>query len=84
MKTAAALLAAASVLTLALLARQVSSDIFGDTPGNRVLEESLLIMGWVANWRPIEIFLYEWWPLVRTRRLYTRLAQAPVVLQALD
>ena len=33
----------------------------------QVVEESLLIFGWVANWRPIEIFLYEWWPVVRRR-----------------
>jgi hypothetical protein len=26
-----------------------------------VIEESLLIFGWVANWRPIEIFLSDWW-----------------------
>ena len=28
-------------------------------PIGRVIEESLLIFGWVANWRPIEIFLYD-------------------------
>jgi len=40
----------------------------------------LLIFGWVANWRPIEIFLYEWWPIVRRRNLYRRLAAAEVDL----
>jgi hypothetical protein len=34
-------------------------------PVGRVIEESLLIFCWVANWRPIEIFLYEWWPIIR-------------------
>ena len=34
----------------------------------RVIEESLLVFGWAANWRPIEIFLYDWWPLVRRRK----------------
>jgi hypothetical protein len=46
-----------------------------------VIAESLLIFGWVANWRPIEIFLYEWWPLVRRRDLYRRLAAAQVKLK---
>jgi hypothetical protein len=46
----------------------------------QVVEESLLIFGWVANWRPIEIFLYEWWPIVRRRNLYRRLAAAEVDL----
>lgn len=44
-------------------------------------QESLLILGWVANWRPIEIFLYDWWPLVRRRALLRRLAAAPVELR---
>ena len=46
-----------------------------------VIAESLLIFGWVANWRPIEIFLYDWWPLVRRRNLYRRLATAQVELK---
>jgi hypothetical protein len=46
-----------------------------------VIAESLLIFGWVANWRPIEIFLYDWWPLVRRRNLYRRLAAAQVELK---
>jgi len=50
-------------------------------PIGRVIEESLLIFGWVANWRPIEIFLYEWWPIVRRRNLYQRLAAAQVDLK---
>ncbi len=44
--------------------------------------ESALILGWVANWRPIEIFLYDWWPLKRRRTLFQRLASADVRLQA--
>lgn len=43
-----------------------------------VLRESLLIGGWVALWRPLEIFLYDWWPLRADGRLYRRLAAAPV------
>jgi hypothetical protein len=50
-------------------------------PVAQVVEESLLIFGWVANWRPIEIFLYEWWPIVRRRNLYQRLSAAEVELR---
>ena len=28
------------------------------------LKESLTIVGWVGMWRPMEIFLYDWWPIV--------------------
>lgn len=42
--------------------------------------EGLIILGWVANWRPIEIFLYDWWPIVRRRNLFRRLANAQIVV----
>jgi hypothetical protein len=44
----------------------------------QVLRESLLIGGWVAMWRPLEIFLYEWWPIWAEVRLYRRLSAMPV------
>lgn len=41
-------------------------------------EEGLVILGWVALWRPLEIFLYDWWPLAKQRKLYQRLSKARV------
>jgi hypothetical protein len=38
----------------------------------------LTIAGWVAMWRPMEIYLYDWWPLRRKSRLYQKLSQMPV------
>lgn len=43
-----------------------------------ILRESLLIGGWVAMWRPLEVFLYEWWPIRAEIRLYERLCAMPV------
>lgn len=43
--------------------------------------EGLLISGWVAMWRPIQVFLYDWWPLRRSCRLYERLAHLEVELR---
>lgn len=40
--------------------------------------ESLTIGGWVAMWRPIQIFLYDWWPLARRRRIYHNLSRAQI------
>lgn len=45
-----------------------------------IVEQSLIIGGWVAMWRPLEIFLYDWWPLRQERRVYERLAEADVRL----
>jgi hypothetical protein len=33
-------------------------------------------------WRPIQVFLYDWWPIHRRRRIYEKLAQIPVTLRA--
>ena len=46
------------------------------------LTEGLLIIGWVAMWRPLEIFLYDWWPLRRMARVYAKIAAMPVDLRA--
>ena len=69
------------VLALGLIAARLISGGMNPTPVQRFLEEGLIIASWVANWKPIEIFLYDWWPLVRRRNLYRRLAQAQVELK---
>jgi hypothetical protein len=43
-----------------------------------IVHDSLVIGGWVAMWRPIEVFLYDWWPVRSEARLYDRLAAMPV------
>jgi hypothetical protein len=43
-----------------------------------IIRESLTIGGWVAMWRPMEIFLYGWWPILRERRIQERLSLMPV------
>jgi len=52
-----------------------------DGPFARVVQESLVIIGWVVIWRPAEMFLYDWLPLVRRRRLFQRLADARVTVK---
>lgn len=40
--------------------------------------ESLSIAGWVAMWRPMEIYLYDWWPLRRRQKILQKLSRMPV------
>ena len=47
-----------------------------------IVAESLLIIGWVANWRPLEIFLYEWVPIRRRCNTLERLPKVRVVVQS--
>ncbi len=46
-----------------------------------ILGEGLLILGWVALWRPTEALLYDWWPLARRRALLQRLSGIPVAVR---
>lgn len=50
----------------------------------QVLGEGLVIGGWVAMWRPIEILLYDWWPLRRQIAERERLRDMQVELLAED
>jgi hypothetical protein len=57
-----------------LLAKQEGSTLA------RILKESLTICGWVAMWKPMEIYLYNWWPLRAESRVLQRLSRAHVKL----
>jgi hypothetical protein len=46
-----------------------------------IVREGLLILGWVAMWRPTEALLYDWWPLAWRRALLRRLASIPVEIR---
>ncbi|HSB58485.1 MAG TPA: hypothetical protein VLD66_02685 [Methyloceanibacter sp.] len=70
-----------TILVLSVVASQTIARKIEPRPLGKVIEESLLIFAWVANWRPIEIFFYEWWPIVRRRDLYRRLGEADVELR---
>lgn len=45
---------------------------------SRAIHEGLVIMGWVGLWKPINIFLYEWWPFMRKKRVYKILTKTNV------
>jgi hypothetical protein len=70
-----------TILVSCLIASQVAGRYLSEGPMRRLLEQSLPILGWVANWRPLEILLYDWWPLARRRDLYRRLASASVEIK---
>jgi hypothetical protein len=64
-------------LALAQLTPMLATRPFQD-----ILREGLVIIGWVAMWRPVELLLYDWWPLESERRLRERLVAAEVVVRA--
>ena len=69
-------------LIACLTASQIAATAIPNKVVAGVLEESLIIVGWVANWRPIEIYLYDWLPIRRRIKLFRRIAAAPVTVRA--
>jgi hypothetical protein len=65
-------------LTIAFVIVNLLGSVFGDLRFVGLLREGVLIGGWVAMWRPLEIFLYDWWPIRRDAQLYDRLGVMPV------
>ena len=71
------LLTGLAFLTVCLL---LSRFLVGAGAGtlSTLARESLAIAGWVGMWRPMEIYLYDWWPLRRRERILRKLSQMSV------
>jgi hypothetical protein len=69
------------VLGICLTAGHFLTTMFRHDTLGQFLNEGLIILGWVANWKPIEIFLYDWWPIRQRQDLFSRLAVAEVRLR---
>lgn len=62
------------------------SHLIGASP-NPVLDvvhEGLTVLGWVSMWKPLQIFLYEWWPVRHEREACRRLAEAEVLFRTVN
>jgi hypothetical protein len=70
---AIALVFLAICLTLSRLVAKL-----GPTPLTEIFREGLMIVGWVAMWRPLELFLYDWWPLREEWQALKRLSHMHV------
>ena len=54
------------------------AHLLGESAVGILSREGLIIVGWVAMWRPLEIFLYDWWPIVGEKRIRERLSRIEV------
>jgi len=68
------------VLAVCSVIARILIELMHSSPIAQLAVDGLVIFGWVANWRPAEIFLYEFWEIRRTHRLYRRLADAEITL----
>jgi hypothetical protein len=67
-----------TVLAATLIAGEWANRKLANRHLAGVLTNTLHIGGWVAMWTPMQVFLYDWWPLLQERRLYERLSRMPV------
>jgi hypothetical protein len=66
-------------LVICLIASELLGALAQSTTST-ILRESLTIAGWVAMWRPLEIYLYDWWPVRDERRMLEQLSRMKVRL----
>ena len=69
-------------LAVCLLIRQLLVGVSGSALA--IVSEGLLILGWVAMWKPVEVFLYDWWPELGRRRLFDRIAHMEIETRSPD
>ena len=75
------LLIGVTFLTGCLLLSELIAHFVGEGTFLQIQREGLTIGGWVAMWRPMEIYLYDWWPIRRRVRLLDRLSRMEVELR---
>lgn len=72
---------AVALLFLAICTTLWAFVFTGESMPERLLHEGVLIMGWVAMWRPLDLLLYDWWPVLADVRLFTRISDLPVEIR---
>jgi hypothetical protein len=77
------LLIGVTVLAGAIALGDFLATILKTSRIGEIMRESLTIGGWVSMWRPLEIFLYDWWPIRSEAQLSDRLAAMPVRIKYL-
>lgn len=78
------LLIGLTVLAAAIALGDFLAALLKSSRIGEILRESLTIGGWVSMWRPLEIFLYDWWPIRSEAQLSDRLAAMPVRIRYLN
>jgi len=65
-------------LLLAIVVGESVASLVSSKRHATLVEESLIIVGWVALWHPLGIFLYDWWPIRAEAKLFDRLGEMDV------
>ena len=71
-----------AALALSIVLGDIAANLMHGVRFGSIFSESLLIGGWVAMWRPLEVFLYDWWPIRAEARRFDRLGDMRVQVVA--
>lgn len=77
-KRAQLFLVLGALLLVALLSIAQNLPVASPPGALSILREGLVIFGWVSLWKPIELILFDWVPMLEKLRLYKRLLQADI------
>jgi hypothetical protein len=44
--------------------------------------QGLSVVAWVSMWKPIDIFLYQWWPHWQTRFVFDKIRKSELVIRS--
>ena len=75
------LVIALAFLTAAIALGDAVAGYLEESRIGGIIREGFLIGGWVAMWRPLEVFLYDWWPIRAEGHLLQRLSTMPVRIE---
>jgi hypothetical protein len=73
MKRAQLFLLIGLVILVACISLAQSLNPTGPPGALGILREGIVIFGWVSIWKPIELVLFDWYPLYEKLRLYKKL-----------
>jgi hypothetical protein len=68
------------IFLLSMGARDILGRLLGHLPV--MLDQGLIVLAWLALWRPAEALIYGWVPFYRNRRLFERLAGIKVFVRS--
>ena len=72
------LLLALLLLAVIFSVTEISFRLIPDNDLVTFIRESFIILGWVALWRPLDLLLYDWYPVKRKMGLFRRLEKSNV------
>jgi hypothetical protein len=66
------------LLVLTALLSAAQSIPSGSEGAMGILREGLVIFGWVSVWKPIELMLFDWYPIYEKSKLYRQFSSTEV------